>query len=325
MTQVGFANWLTIISVLGMISSIYLSIIDKEDENERKKLIKIMVALILALTVISGLFMRYYKFKPDTENLTTEEMLKKAEDYYKIGNYYNAIMLYTNKQLETNPIALSNLGYMYEHGYGVVRSIETAKNYYYKASMLDEKENCFENYIISVIKYPKDYDEIIGALSLGMSLGSDICKEFILSVYPKWTKETDEERIELFMNLPLSDKIEFFNYAMYEKRISELEYVGIADNIFSYKEIGWHTNQEVIGKIMEHKADGTVENSYVTGNRSIAINIIVQKCFEYGNRITTKFITVSFFPETTNKEGQLIQLPDFCKVHLSLLLKHLPA
>lgn len=70
--------------------------------------------------------------------------------YYGVGDYNKSIQLYQSSALKFSPQALWNLGYMYEHGFGVEKDFHMAKRYY--DQVLENSSKLYIPVKLSVLK-----------------------------------------------------------------------------------------------------------------------------------------------------------------------------
>ena len=76
-------------------------------------------------------------------NQSEDDLLLDAQKYFLLGEYAEAIHIYSIDKMEKNDIALNNIGYMYENGIVYRKDIEKAREYYEKAARLGNIE-CLE-------------------------------------------------------------------------------------------------------------------------------------------------------------------------------------
>lgn len=175
MTKTNFSLFMTMV---GFFASMLQFKFFKSDKVGKKRYCTINIILIVIIVFGSLWFIKNYEFLPEDTNLTVENMLIKAEEYYKMEDYLNAINIYNNKELDTNAISLSNLGYFYEHGMGVNKNIQKAKENYQKAKQLGN-EDALDNWVICILNYPESYDEVLKCLKEGYDNNSQVTFEFI--------------------------------------------------------------------------------------------------------------------------------------------------
>ena len=110
--------------------------------------------------------------------LSENDLLARADSFYNIGDYYEVINIYKDDRLSINPIALNNLGFIYENGLGVDANISVAKKYFSQAAKLNNQD-AIDNYMIFNIKYPYTYDDLLENLKLGYINKSEVVYKFI--------------------------------------------------------------------------------------------------------------------------------------------------
>lgn len=150
-------------------------------KSKSKKLFKTTISNIISGTIvaiISVLLTHYltlkqiqysYNFdivKYEEGQYTQEELLERALKYYNVEQYLDVINIYNLDTMETNPIALNNLAYMYEKGIFFNVNIEKAKELYFHASQLG-CQTATDNFVIISLQNPNNIDELVAALKYG--------------------------------------------------------------------------------------------------------------------------------------------------------------
>lgn len=64
---------------------------------------------------------------------TDKSLMEEAIHAYNAEEYLRVIELYSNEKISNTPIVLTNIGYLYENGYGVTQDFSKAEEYYNKA------------------------------------------------------------------------------------------------------------------------------------------------------------------------------------------------
>ncbi len=289
MTQSTFAIAVSVVGVIQTFCSIYISVIDKEEKNKRDKLIKKMFILVGIITLISGVFLFTYEFEPEPfDEMPEERLIKKAEEYFLINDYSKVYEVYKTNKLDTNPLALTNLGYMYENGLGVEVDIDIARKYYYNASLLGDETN-INNWIIFVLKYPKSYEEVLSCLDIGCKINSEISSKFIKNIMPDLE---EYDYCDLFINLPYERQLEILQMSTYEESYTEEKNY---DSNFIKED---YLNPAYIGETIVtgvyKKNQGDVESSYemllITRKAINKINYLTITRFAFIDDQETSFI-----------------------------------
>ena len=96
MTKTDFSLYLAIMGLAIEICQVLCSILSKIN----KKAYHLISMISIAIAVfVPAWFIKYYEFLPEDMNLTAEEMLIKAEEYYKTKDYLKAIGIYNSDKL----------------------------------------------------------------------------------------------------------------------------------------------------------------------------------------------------------------------------------
>lgn len=152
----------------------------------KKELVQLMIAVVAGLIIAR--IEHYYSLKQiDYEhamdlvqsNMSEEELLKRAEVYYDMGEYVQAVNIYNLELLSENSVALNNLAYMYEHGVFFQEDIDEAKRLYKAAYMFGTEREVQNNYFVVELKYPVSFQQILTDLDDGKE--NDIVKDFLNS------------------------------------------------------------------------------------------------------------------------------------------------
>lgn len=199
--------------------------------NKNKSIIiNIVVPLVTGIITVLATFyfnnrtIDYeHSLKQYENSMTEEQLLLKAQDYYIVGEYIKAIQLYTLDKINTNPVALNNLGYMYEKGIFVNKDIKLAKDYYHKAYELGGKDY-YNNWFIFNVTYPDSFYSIISLLKDGNRNKCLIVEDFLNYIYQNGLNDNFEK----FNQLSYEDQIKVLQYMMYERTMftSECDYYG---------------------------------------------------------------------------------------------------
>lgn len=92
---------------------------------------------------------------------TIKSLMEEAIHAYDAEEYLRVIELYSNEKISNTPIVLTNLGFLYENGYGVTQDFNKAIEYYNRAISQDY-EPAYEHKLAMYIKYKlQKIEEII--------------------------------------------------------------------------------------------------------------------------------------------------------------------
>lgn len=136
-----------------------------------------------------------------------EQALVQAEFYYDGRMYEQLIELYSSELLRENPIALSNLGYMYSKGIHFEKNHEVALQYYELAAGKGLKE-AVHNLISLKLHNCKTFEEVVVTLEQGFDFGDYNTLLFLGSIL--CGKELSETATELIEDTFMADIESFF-------------------------------------------------------------------------------------------------------------------
>lgn len=277
-----------------------------ENFNKNELLREILIAIFTA--IITCVLTHYFTIKAiDYEhsleivenNLSEEELLINAQKYYKIGEYIKAVNIYEMDKLEINPIALNNLGYMYEEGILFEKNLFKAKSYYEKAAQLGNYQ-AMENWINFTICYPESYDELLNCLKYGYENESQVVYEFLSEYMP--SADNTDERVARFFELPSTSMEKVLKLGIGIKKIDKetKEYVGSDFLEKTAIDIMYHPVKKILGNQETKLIDlgdgiGTyVERIKIEGEVKEAFTDIIyyQKIFLYSENYSSNFIEV---------------------------------
>lgn len=207
-------------------------------KNKSKKLYKTTISNIISGTIvaiISALLTHYltlkqiqysYNFdiaKYEEGQYTQEELLERALKYYDVEQYLDVINIYNLDTMETNPIALNNLAYMYEKGIFFSVNIEKAKELYFHASQLG-CQTATDNYVIISLQNPNNIDEMLAALKYGYQNNSITVYQYIEPFTYEGGKSIDD-----FFELNDYEQKDLLIQASYWVEIDKDEYKDLAN------------------------------------------------------------------------------------------------
>lgn len=295
MTKTDFSLYMAIMGLAIEICQLLCTKLSKINKKAYRLISMISIAIAIFVPVW---FIKYYEFLPEDMNLTADEMLIKAEEYYKTEDYLKAIGIYNSDKLDTNAIALSNLGYFYEHGIGVNRDIQKAKENYQKAKQLGN-EKALDNWISCILNYPESYDEILVCLKEGYDNNSQVAFEFIAKSMSAGQMDLSEKRevkenVKSFFEFPEEQQKRVFEDTQYENYVRQEDFSGIKSIFCRYK-ARVKTFKEIIGIVPYEFITDTGEKINTTEpiylNRQITYLDIIEKRFYFANEYQTKYIT----------------------------------
>lgn len=163
---------------------------------DKKKLKKVFIQILINLIVlvIGCMITHYLTLKEieydhrldQNEDLSVNDLLVRADNYYKLGEYIKTAEIYHNEDLEDCAFALNNLASLYANGMGVAQDIEKAKDLYYKAYSLDE--SFLGGYVAVNVIYPQSLNEINTLIKQGIEQNESgtvrFVKAMLYSRYP---------------------------------------------------------------------------------------------------------------------------------------------
>lgn len=274
-----------IIGIFGLL----LSLLGKE--KQKNSIVTFLLVAMMIIFVCSSVFVLKYDFEEEESFMSEEEMLAKAEEYFAIKDYFKTVEIYNNSKLDTNPIALNNLGYMYENGIFFEKDISVACEFYKKAADLGNAE-AYENYIIIRLKNPLNYYEIISLIREGLKINSGAVNKIV----GYCIEDINEETIEKFAALSDEEMISVISNNMTERVVDEREIREIENNDFY--SIKYVTEPK---KVQSSTYEYWVKEGDFVSKRSIPIFIEIKetkeiyssKVFALYNELETTFIKIS--------------------------------
>lgn len=112
---------------------------------------------------------------------SVEQQFYEAQTYYQAGDYGNAMRIYREIQND-HAVAMSNIGYLFAHGLGVVQSTLDASKYYRQAYEMGN-EQALQNYISINLTAPAGYAETLEALKYGYDQNSKTAILYLASAF----------------------------------------------------------------------------------------------------------------------------------------------
>ena len=165
------------------------------------------------------------------ENSNTDEktLLNYAQFYYLANNYEGVARVYGLSTLSNNPIALTNLGYMYANGVYFQQNIEMAENYYNKAIELGCQQ-AMANKVAMYLKFKLSGTEMVIA---------DACENKNVNVGIFLAETMD--RLTNYSYMYISDFSQMYNYY---GSLSDAERVELIEDMYYWEDAGLVTYAE---------------------------------------------------------------------------------
>ncbi len=294
MTKTDFSLCIAIMGIVIEICQVICSRLSKIN----KKIYHLISIISIAIVIfVPFWFIRYYEFLPEDMNLTVEGMLIKAEEYYKTKDYLKAINIYNSDKLNTNTIALSNLGYFYEHGIGVNSDIKKAKENYEKAKQLGS-EKALDNWISCILNHPESYHEVLACLKEGYDNNRQDTFEFVAKSMSAGQIDLSEkkevkDRVKSFFEFSEEWQAKILEGTQYENYVRQEDFSGIEGDFCTYK-VRTETFKEIVDivpyELITDAWEKTNAMEPVYLNRKITYLDIIEKKFYFANEYQTKFI-----------------------------------
>lgn len=136
---------------------------------------------------------------------TAKSLMEEAIHAYDAKEYLHVIELYSNDKISNTPVVLTNMGFLYENGYGVIQDFNKAEEYYNKA-IFQNYEPAYEHKLAMYIKYKLQNTEEI------------ICEGYDLN------NKRAAAYIANFYDTEISDKDAFYTYCKVYSRDEQSEY-----------------------------------------------------------------------------------------------------
>lgn len=143
-----------------------------------------IIATILG-AILGGIITHYYS---TNDGLSDNQLLQKAEKFYKQEEYIQAIQIYEDERLKNNTIALNNLAYIYLYDMPE-KYIINAKECFKRASEIDKEY--LEEYIAITITHPQTYNEVFWLLKRGVDEENKNAERFIYACLENIGKEKE--------------------------------------------------------------------------------------------------------------------------------------
>ena len=182
-------------------------------------------------------------------NDTEEELLLKAQDYYKLGQYDKVVEVYRLEKLDHNPLAMNNLAYFYVEGIYLDKDISKAKELYKRAFKLDE--NYIEGYFMIVIDHPEKWSEVLDVMDQGARLECSSTLKFLSYMYKD--KAVENQRAYEYLKMERGEKEKFLlanTEKHFEWRKDKLE-----ENDFIKKKKKMFYRKENVGTYIDSNGD----------------------------------------------------------------------
>ena len=139
---------------------------------------------------------------------TPTTLFNEAIHAYNTGDYEQVYKIYSEEKICFSPVALTNLGYLYENGYGVVQDFDKADDYFIAA--IDQGyEPAFNRKLAMFLKYSlPGVEEVIYE---GYNRNSEVTAKFISSFYPQSNKTPKQLLQEFCTGYTQNEQLNFLN------------------------------------------------------------------------------------------------------------------
>lgn len=144
---------------------------------------------------------------------TVKSLMEEAIHAYDAEEYLRVIELYSNEKISNTPIVLTNLGFLYENGYGVTQDFSKAEEYYNKAiaqgyeEAYNHKMTMYFTYCLSGIE---------NVVYEGYERNSEVLADFITSFYPSDSRDKFEILASFCNDYTSEEQIDFLNTNVWE-------------------------------------------------------------------------------------------------------------
>lgn len=221
------------------------------DNEEKKKNFILYLVFPLIVAVVSCSLTHFFDLRmsertADISVLSDVELLLKGQSYFKIGDYGNAVKIYTSERLDTDPIAKTNLAYFYANGIYLDKDIAQAKELYKEAYILDN--SMIDNYVAITICHPNNMSELEEIISDGVLNNSIVAKQFIFEICNE-EKYDIEEAVKKYIDMNPKSRQGYL--ASYMKKTYEWNTDYLEENDFvKYIEGADYSHKEKIGSFI---------------------------------------------------------------------------
>lgn len=251
-----------IVSVIGIV----VGMVSKGVDNKNWKPISLAImGSLLVFSVIVSWVVNTYTIPDEYAGKSKNELLQKADEYYKAKQYLQAANIYNLNELDTDSVALNNMAYFYEKGLGVSKDLSKACDLYERAKNLGNT-TAAKNWIIFNIQNPRSYIELIETLEYGKQNGDENASEWI-SWFSKSTYPND------FFEAGIKAQKKAIQGFMYKTEVPVEYYDGINGSEFISTIMGtdnktcftgaYSVTQLKDGTIEEHKPILVKVNAYI--------------------------------------------------------------
>lgn len=240
--------------------------------------------------------MKNLKIKLDEQRneydlLSENDLLARADSFYNIGDYYEVINIYKDDRLSINPIALNNLGFIYENGLGVDASISIAKKYFNQAAKLNN-QNAIDNYMIFNIKYPYTYDDLLENLKFGYINKSEVVYKFINENFNSYDDNyillPPSQNADIFFTKEPGEQEKILESMTYTTPV--FDYFGFSDSDFITLDNNWAKQTVAIGSTNTMLEDGIINKKPILAQQNVFHFKYTQKFLFYTEELNTQFI-----------------------------------
>ncbi len=209
--------------------SVWAIIVQIISSKTKKKAFLTFVSLILGVVLV--LTAVDYDFKTEKNIMNQKELLEMAHKYYLTNDLLKSFEFYSSDKLETNAIALNNLGYLFANGEGVNRDIAKAKVLFNKAASLGNTE-AMNNLVVITMKYPTSFNEVITVIEkacvqdnlIGLHI---IAKYYDFVSYDDFTVAVAKSAYKRYSELSYQEKKDVFSAYITVSKIYSVDYLTI--------------------------------------------------------------------------------------------------
>lgn len=172
------------------------------------------------IAVVVALLFTFWQYTATIKPTRQEQRLVKAQALCNSGQFTEAIQKYNSFLLKDHPIALNNLGYMYEKGLEVRQDIEKAKSYYRRAAA-EGSELATNNLIrLDVMDFSEEaQEELINIFRSAYEMKNEKILRAALSLID--VKFDDEETIDSWSSVQKYGKLFDNDAGEYRSRLLE--------------------------------------------------------------------------------------------------------
>lgn len=209
--------------------SIWAIIVQIISSKTKKKAFLTFFSLILGIVLV--LTAVKYDFKTEKNIMSQKEQLEMAHMYYLTNDLLKSFEFYSSDKLETNAIALNNLGYLFANGKGVNQDIAKAKDLFNKAASLGNTE-AMNNLVVITMKYPTSFNEVITVIDkacvqeniIGLQV---IARYYDFISYDDFTLNVAKDTYKRYSSLSYQEKKDVFSAYVTVSKIYNIDYLTV--------------------------------------------------------------------------------------------------